>query len=255
MFLFVFFSFCTPMLSQTQRHPFHVALLGDSNTWIGGDDCSKQTGWNKWFKDIFAPASIRSYARSGATWTNTKNTRRDSVEYSEVLSDDNVIYNQVERMTGSGDTAPDIVIIMAGTNDAWFEKKRPGMKAKTVSAVFRERLDVTVPPSEVTTLAGSVRLSVERIKNAYPACRIFLLTPMQCTATSLEAITEAGDIIEESARLMDVDVIRLDKVGPVKRKTEMKTKHLTKDGTHTNPAGARKNAEIIARLIDKMLKS
>ena len=49
----------------------HVAILGDSNTWLGGDQCDQPRGWNKWFKDYFAPASCRSYARSGATLTNT----------------------------------------------------------------------------------------------------------------------------------------------------------------------------------------
>ena len=64
----------------------HVAILGDSNTWLGGDQCDQPRGWNKWFKDYFAPASCRSYARSGATWTNTARTKRNPDEVKEVLS-------------------------------------------------------------------------------------------------------------------------------------------------------------------------
>ena len=47
----------------------HVVILGDSNTFIGGDQCDKPQGWNKWFKELANPLSCRSYARSGATWT------------------------------------------------------------------------------------------------------------------------------------------------------------------------------------------
>ncbi|MBQ2399776.1 MAG: SGNH/GDSL hydrolase family protein, partial [Muribaculaceae bacterium] len=84
------------------RHDAHadqdVVLLGDSNTWLGGDDCTGVKGWGKWFAEEYRPGSIRSYARSGATWTNTVNTVADTREYSEVLGDNNVIYNQVMRL-------------------------------------------------------------------------------------------------------------------------------------------------------------
>ena len=43
----------------------NIVILGDPNTAIGGDDCSKSVGWNKWFRDMLSPASCRSYARSG----------------------------------------------------------------------------------------------------------------------------------------------------------------------------------------------
>ena len=33
----------------------NVVILGDSNTSIGGDACDNPRGWNKWFKDKFAP--------------------------------------------------------------------------------------------------------------------------------------------------------------------------------------------------------
>ena len=55
----------------------HVVILGDSNTSIGGDMCDNPKGWNKWFAEQFDSKSCRSYARSGATWTHTKSTRRN----------------------------------------------------------------------------------------------------------------------------------------------------------------------------------
>ena len=76
----------TTMVAQEQCH---VVILGDSNTWIGGDYCDKPRGWNKWFKDAFQPTSIRSYARSGATWTNTPTTQMNTQETTDILGNDN----------------------------------------------------------------------------------------------------------------------------------------------------------------------
>ena len=53
----------------------NIVVLGDSNTSIGGDSCTLDRGWTRWFKESMQPASMRSYARSGATWTNATATR------------------------------------------------------------------------------------------------------------------------------------------------------------------------------------
>ena len=111
----------TPTVAQTVEgtvvHPLHVVILGDSNTWIGGDDCDKPKGWNKWFVDEFRPLSCKSYARSGATWTNTSTTRENVVEDIAVLGNDNVIYNQIARLKRACDEGrqqtPDLIIIAA----------------------------------------------------------------------------------------------------------------------------------------------
>ena len=86
-----------PDAARAQQQ-LHIAILGDSNTWLGGDECDNQKGWNKWFKDILQPASCRSYARSGATWTHTTKTKRDTKENIGKLGKDNVIFNQVMRL-------------------------------------------------------------------------------------------------------------------------------------------------------------
>ena len=78
--------------------PMNIVLLGDSNTWIGGDECDKPQGWNKWFKDLANPLSCHSYARSGATWTHTSLTDYDTEEDTGVLSDNNVVYKKIETL-------------------------------------------------------------------------------------------------------------------------------------------------------------
>ena len=110
----------------------NIVLLGDSNTWIGGDECDKPQGWNKWFKDLANPLSCHSYARSGATWTHTSLTDYDTEEDTGVLSDNNVVYNQINRLKEAyqqqKQVKPDLIIVMAGTNDLWFADKRPEVR-------------------------------------------------------------------------------------------------------------------------------
>ncbi|MBQ5826020.1 MAG: hypothetical protein IIW46_00885, partial [Bacteroidaceae bacterium] len=65
----------------------HVVLLGDSETAIGGDQCDQPRGWNKWFAEALQPASCRSYARSGSTWTNTIRTKLTREENIGILGD------------------------------------------------------------------------------------------------------------------------------------------------------------------------
>jgi GDSL-like Lipase/Acylhydrolase. len=155
------------------QQSLHVVMLGDSNTFIGGDDCSKPQGWNKWFKDLMNPISCRSYARSGATWTETPNTVYDINEYTEVLSDNNVIYNQVSRLLADVfDTktqpVPDLILIMAGTNDLWFADKRPEPFPKYI------------------------RQNCEMLKHAFPHARIVLITPPPIYESITRGTTSGG---------------------------------------------------------------
>lgn len=245
--------------AMAQHSRMHVVLLGDSNTWIGGDDCSKGSGWNKWFKDIFAPASCVSYARSGATWTNTSVTKDNLTENIGVLGNDNVIYNQVLRLRkavadGSQPVA-DIVIIMAGTNDAWFNAQRPGVFDKSASDAFavNESLFRSMPANKVLTLAESVRYNTLLIKDIFPEARILLLTPMQATKTSLDNISRAANIIDDCGKMLGADVLRMDKVSCVKRANELKQKRYTRDGVHTNELGAKHNGRLVAEWVSGLL--
>lgn len=240
----------------------NVVLLGDSNTWLGGDDCDRPRGWSKWFRDAFVPVTCRSYARSGATWTNTERTRRNTEDYTELLGDDNVIYNQINRLAdevGEGRQAvPDLIVIAAGTNDAWFRKARPrafdmtadeaftnaAKAADTVSANITDRR-----VSDVLTLAESVRYGCEMLIESFPKALIVLLTPLQSTAVGTDDIRRAGDIIEGCGRRMAIGVIRQDGDEFVCREQEAKRKRMTTDGTHTSEAGARRNGERIARMV------
>lgn len=241
----------------------HVVMLGDSNTWLGGDGCDCPRGWNKWFRDFFAPATCRSYARSGATWTNTERTVRDVEECTDRLGDNNVIYNQINRLVADvaegRQPAPGLILIAAGTNDVWFAKSRPAAFTMTADeafgAVYAGAEDVITGrvACEILTLAESVRYGCEMLRAAFPDAHIVLLTPLQTTAVSVEAVRRTGDIIEGCGRRMGLGVIRQDGDGFVSREQELRQKRMTTDGTHTSEAGARNNGARIARLVSGMI--
>lgn len=229
-----------------------VVVLGDSNTEIGGDDCSKPVAWTYEWRQCYAPASLRSYARSGATWTNTRQTRRNVEECIRVLGNDNTIYNQTERLAeaiASGEQAiPTMIIIMAGTNDAWFSRRRPGAFDRSVAESVRQAPDsilIARQPSEVLSLADAVRYNCLRLREMAPEARIILLGPLQSVQAPDNMIISAGGIIADAGEALGVEAIRLDRDFELSSAAEGKKKHLTSDGTHTSEEGARRLARFL----------
>ena len=253
-----FFLFVLTVLPSTAGEPVHVVILGDSNTWLGGDDCDKPRGWNKWFRDAFQPASCRSYARSGATWTNTPQTQRNTQENIGILGNDNVIYNQIcrleEALNKGGQPKPQLILILAGTNDAWFLKSRPKALSMTADAAFaadcQSFMKHTV--SEIVTLAESVRYGCELLTDICPEAQIVLLTPFQSVQAG-DTIFKVSDLIADSGHRMGLSVIRLDQQGGIHAAREKHKHHLTTDGTHTSEEGARRVGTFVARQLSTLL--
>lgn len=225
----------------------HVVMLGDSNTWIGGDDCSKPRGWNYWFLKEYAPESCRSYARSGATWTNTGRTKANPSENIGVIGDDNVIYNQIVRLaqdvSAGIQPVPTLIFISAGANDAWFSKKRPRALESLTDAFSSDSVMAVRKPSEVVRLGEAVGFCCALLRKSYPDAKIVLLTPFHMKSVPQSRITRAGNIIERSGKELGVDVIRQDEGSGIDgRVTSPAT---TYDGNHTNEYGARMLARYI----------
>lgn len=245
------FSGC--IMSRAQQ-ALDIAVLGDSNTWLGGDDCKSPKGWTYWFCQMVSPSSCHSYARSGATWTNTPQTIYDTTENIGVLGDNNVIYNQVNRLKEAYDKGlqpcPNLIIIAAGTNDVWFLDKRPQALSQAGDAAFRSKaFSSDTPASQILTLAASVKYCCDMLHRYFPEAKLLLLTPLQTTAADVKKIHFAGDIIESCAEKLDADVIRQDQVMKITSSSERKKHKYTYDGTHTNELGARLNGETIAKYI------
>ena len=197
-------------------------------------------------------------ADTGATWTNTATTKRNTLENIGVLGNDNVIYNQIERLKDAcqqGEQAiPDIIIIAAGTNDAWFVNQRPKVFCETADEVFARENINSLPVNEILTLAASVRYGCELLKASFPEARIILLTPLQTTKADLKLITKSGDIMEACAHRLSLEVIRLDQEGCIQLADKQSVSKYTTDGVHTNEAGARFNGLLVAQRVREMLQ-
>lgn len=241
---FVAFSF----FCASAASPRKIALLGDSMTWIGGDSCQNPTGWSHYLMKSGIAESIDVYARSGATWTNTSHTKAAPSFYSEVLHDDNVVYNQVLRLISNvaeGKAAvPDCIVIFAGANDAWFSSRRPGIFNHGNEALdIKYTSDTDV--ASATSLLSSVALVCDILKQSFPSASYLIVTPLQMSKVSEETVHVVSDIIEKSAGSRGFTVLRADNNVDIKHDVESKTPKHTYDGVHTNPDGARLVAQFI----------
>lgn len=225
-----------------------IALLGDSMTWIGGESFDKPVGWTSHIKN--QPVEMRLYARSGATWTNTSTTKADTRAYSDVLDPDNVIYNQVLRLISDKEVfSPDIILIYAGANDAWFSSRRPGMMNPSPADTITE-VTLESDPSAFNTLASSINLSSKLLNQFFPNSKIVFLTPVHAGKISPESIRTVGEKIEATAELLGIETLRGDLLIPFIHDEETGQRGVnTYDGVHSNEKGAQLIADCIINYI------
>lgn len=217
-----------------------IALLGDSMTWIGGDSCQNDTGWSHVLKKSGIASAIDVYARSGATWTNTVSTQRNPNHYTELLHDDNVVYNQAVRLIERADTSdasPDLIVLFAGANDAWFAAKRPNIFD---SPLHRQSDNHTIQlPNNSTTLQQSITLVCDMLQDRFHEATLLFVAPLQMSKTDAETIHRVADIIDKTALQRGWTTLRADKETGITHEQEAKSNKYTSDGVHTNPDGAR----------------
>lgn len=226
--------------------PSSIAILGDSMTWIGGQECDCPDSYTYYLKRAGIADTLMIFARSGATWTNDSTTTVNPKGYTEVLDSDNVIYNQALRLLEycQSHKQPDKIIIYAGANDAWFGDRRPGLNV--ISTSFPEIDPSSTLPSTMTTLQNSIFLTVELLRRDLPQAEIILATPVEMGKVETEKVTEVADIIERTGNMLGVPVLRADRFVPIRHEeeTEGNLKN-TKDGVHTNPEGAKLIADFL----------
>lgn len=253
-FIFVLLVSCLTGLSQNPvNNHLKIAVLGDSMSWIGGNNCENPKGWTCHFKQKFNPDTIFLYARSGATWTNTSNTKEDLDYYTEILDDRNVIYNQVKRLerdVKEEGIQPDIIIIYAGANDAWFENKRPDCFQGTLEMI--QEVSPGDDPSQRRSLIESMAQNIKLINEFLPSSSVLLVTPVEMSKVSAEKIHKVSSVIEDVGREMGVKVIRADRGVPIKHAQEKQKHRYTTDGAHTNEAGALLIADFIGEGVSEM---
>lgn len=230
-----------------------IAIIGDSNTWLGGDDNKGEKGWNHWFCEYFKPDFCKSFARSGATWTNTIKTQFNTKENIGSLGDNNVAYNQLQRMLAEPELKPEVVIIALGTNDLWFKNKRPNLFSESHLNYESEDF-LSTPPNRLLTLADCVNHTVRSLRKAYPDVAIVFIAPAECIHVKNSELARLGDALEELGKVLGASTIRLDKLSEIKSDKERIKKEYTYDGTHTSVKGAKSNGEIITRELKRILQ-
>ena len=154
-----------PQTNTSDWSNLNVLIMGDSITWQGGDNCDQANGWNTWFKQKANPKNCISYARSGATMTNTSSTVYNITENTGSTTNDNNFYNQINRVIynyeqGILTWTPDVLLVALGTNDFG----RP--KTPDAQTVFESNINSYTTTDSVQTklsIAQAMRYGVEML--------------------------------------------------------------------------------------------
>ena len=231
-----------------------IAFLGDSNTWSGGEDCSRTESWSHHVAKRLHAQYARSFARSGATICNVADTRVDTLELTERLSDTNTLLAQAVRMAGAVERGemprPDIVFIAAGTNDCWFADRRPGLFDSAEKAAETAPLTHgSSIPQGASTLDGSVELLITQIRNSIPEARIVIVGIPLSTRTDAGMTRRAVDRLRAVARARHADFIAIDSDTIINPERERAGFEATRDGVHTNIVGARRIADAVMKAL------
>lgn len=236
-----------------------IALFGDSITWqaIGSNP---KTGWATYFNEILQFGELVNYSRSGATWSNTASTTYNITENTGSLSNDNVIYNQFNRLLNdisNGAKAPDYIIVAAGTNDAWYPQHRPNALSKTAKEVFEDESTnylESVDINQCTSIAQAFRYVAEMIIANLPTTKVVICTPLQSTAFTAERNNGVTEVISSCANYMSWNVIVQSKECGVSRLEEKRGYKNTYDGTHTSETGAKAIGTYLANKFSSMFR-
>lgn len=234
-----------------------IALLGDSITWQAISSTPNR-GWATYFNKILQFGEFVNYARSGATWSNTVSTTYNITENTGSLSDDNVIYNQFNRLLNdilNGAKAPDYIIIAAGTNDAWYPNSRPNALSKTAKEVFEdESTDYleSVNINQCTSIAQAFRYVAEMIIANLPTTKVVICTPLQSTAFTADRNKSITEVISSCANYMSWNVIVQSEECGINRLEEKRGYKNTYDGTHTSETGAKMIGAYLANKFNSL---
>ena len=238
-----------------------ILFMGDSITALG----TGERGWVGYFNEVFKPSFFRVDAVSGARLAKEKDVELDGnpvflgdkTDYTQ-----NVMLNQIEMVSRARKNANpdyddfDLIIIAAGTNDAYFEEN---CNPETIEEQFTKDGKV-VPSSEVNccTWSGAMRIIYERLKEFYPNAKICFCSPIQAEGTirpykyTLHKRNLIKAICDRISDVIFVDTFNCGICG-IYEKPWDKGRDLI-DGLHPNINGAKKIAEYNIRAIKQSLE-
>lgn len=245
-----------------------------------GDSITTEGYYIDKLRQLIFPSKYYNLAVSGAHWADYVNTIYDG---NPVFGGDNVnntLGNQVQKIINNPDiynTAPDVIIIAAGTNDTTpitADKTNYEMKVE-IDSHFNENSTTPIQVTEPTfdesdtykehrrTIAGAMRYCILKLQSLYPNARIYILTPIQGSYNPnkdyLTQIEIKQRYITEVAKHLSVPVIHVGEECGINRDFEYggtywkeewdpnnyKTGRDLIDGLHPNTNGSWKMAKYI----------
>lgn len=229
----------------------NIAVLGDSIS----DVKNNITKWCQPFYELADCASFKSYARGSCTMTNNSNTAYDVTTTNTVQGGNNVIWNQVNRLKVDTDNntvpTPDLIIIMAGTNDA-----TQGKTVGSVSTVFTTQKNTFASKliTQIDDFVSSSRKVIDMIREYYPSCEIVLISPIATSYNSnaYNYILDLRGIIEQIADNTGCHYISGGEFGITYYDEGNGNHKYLADGIHPNEVGGKRMAKIIYDRISTM---
>lgn len=254
-----------------------IYVLGDSITWLGGDNCDgvqgqySHQGWTEYVKNRLNPKKMKSYARSGATLSCYTTSSENASAYERSPSVTNILWNQVIRMANdikNGAEQPDYILIAAGCNDAYvYETESVGLQNQHIAAqnFLADEVDAVMTssissswygekvPSECSSIAKTLRWMKDAFTEICPKTQVILMTPLQSHYSTLSTQRQVTERMEECAIYLSWNTINQGKECGISRLQESKGFFFTYDGTHTSAFGANYVGAIIAKRLIAML--
>lgn len=135
--------------------------------------------------------------------------------------------------------APDVFVFSMGTNDSNFGSAEEALKGKSLDEV------------DVTTMAGGARWAIQTIIEHFPACRVFVCTPIQASRPEHnEANLQKIEILRKICQALSVQVIDCYSECGITEKLEDGEGHrYLRDGLHPAEAGQKLMGRYIAKEI------
>lgn len=245
-----------------------------------GDSITTEGYYIDKLRQLISPSKYYNLAVIGAHWADYVNTIYDG---NPVFGGDNInntLGNQVQKIINNPDiynTAPDVIIIAAGTNDTipiTADKTDYEMRVE-IDSHFNENSTTPIQVTEPTfdesdtykehrrTIAGAMRYCILKLQSLYPNAKIYILTPIHGSYNPNKDYLTHLEIkqryITEVAKNLSVPVIHVGEECGINRDFEYggtywkeewdpsnnKTGRDLVDGLHPNTNGSWKMAKYI----------
>ena len=142
-----------------------IMFFGDSIT-------AALSYYRKKLLDLSQMNQAAAFAVAGATLRNSDSTVLDG---NPTESSNNTITNQVQKLLNSYEqyNTPEIIVIFAGTNDSHQD-----------NISVQSQMSCSLDECDLTSFAGALRWSTEKIRGLYPNATIYVVTPLKSFADS-----------------------------------------------------------------------